>query len=319
MFKIPTVLTSDELLDKAFRKAGKISEKTKIRNKLKRRRNLVIAKLNTVTDVLDSKLNQYITTFPSFNQLHPFDFELIDIIIGIDKLRKSLGALDWARKQIRAINSEISKKVNQLSSPTDFSKLESLRDTFYGRVSSIVHQIGKNLAFLGLARDQLKRLPHIDPEVTTIVVAGYPNVGKSMLVKQISSAKPTIAIYPFTTKQLNIGHLILDNTKLQIIDTPGLLDRSPEERNKIELQAIMALRYLADVIIFILDPSEHCGYTKEDQEKLLTEIQKLFNEIQIIEIENKVDLFKSDSKRYKISALTNQGLESLLEIIQESI
>ena len=43
--------------------------------------------------------------------------------------------------------------------------------------------------------------------------------------------------------------------RFQVIDTPGLLDRNPEERNTIELQAITALAYLNSAIIFILDPT----------------------------------------------------------------
>jgi nucleolar GTP-binding protein len=186
---------------------------------------------------------------------------------------------------------------------------------FYGRASSIIAQVANNLEFLNSARNTLKKLPKIDPEVTTIVVAGYPNVGKSLLVKQISSAKPAVAKYPFTTKQLNIGHIIIGNEKIQIIDTPGILDRSPEKRNKIERQAIMALRYLANLIVFILDPSEHCGYTIDEQKRLLAEISELFSDVKILEIENKVDLFKSTTDRLKISAIDDQGQDKLLEHI----
>ena len=165
----------------------------------------------------------------------------------------------------------------------------------------------------------MKKLPNINPEITTIVVAGFPNVGKSMLVKNISSAQPRIAIYPFTTTQLNLGHLVINTEKVQVIDTPGLLDRSPEKRNMIERQAIMALRYLANLIIFILDPSEHCGYTIDEQEGLLKEIRKLFPDVEIIEIENKVDLIESDNDLLKISAITGQGLDELMEIVIERI
>jgi len=319
MFKIPTILTQTELLDKAFHRASKISENQKIRNRVLRKKKQIISKINTVTDIIDSTLSKYISAFPSFDRLHKFEFELVNITVGIDKLRKALGSIDWARQQVRNLGIMIKTKVNQLRGQNEYSKIEQLNRMFYGRVSSIIKQVGNELDFLNSARDRLKKLPNIDPELTTVVVAGYPNVGKSLLVKQISSAKPLVAKYPFTTKQLNIGHLTINNHKIQIIDTPGLLDHSPEQRNKIERQAIMALRYLADLIIFILDPSEHCGYIIDEQNKLLTEIKALFNDVQIIEIENKIDLFRPTSERLKISALDGQGLDEILLLIEDSI
>ncbi len=50
-------------------------------------------------------------------------------------------------------------------------------------------------------------MPTIDFNATTIVIAGFPNVGKSTLLNQISGADPQIANYPFTTKGIQIGHV----------------------------------------------------------------------------------------------------------------
>ncbi|WP_455392687.1 NOG1 family protein [[Eubacterium] cellulosolvens] len=318
MYKIPTILTHTELLDKAFHRAAKISERVKIKNKLKRHKILVIEKIDSTTNTIDSTLHKYITAFPSFNQLHKFEAELIELTIGIDKLRKSLGAIDWARHQILKLRTQTIKKVKSINALQDFSKLDQTRSMFYGRTSSIIEQIAIDLEFLNTSRDTLKKLPVINPESTTIVIAGYPNVGKSLLVKQISSAKPRVASYPFTTQQLNIGHIIFDHEKLQIIDTPGLLDRSTEMRNKIERQAIMALKYLANLIIFVLDPTEHCGYTIDEQNRLLVELRKLFGEIKIIAIENKMDISQTDTANLKISALDGTGLDELMEVIKSS-
>jgi len=40
----------------------------------------------------------------------------------------------------------------------------------------------------------------------TVVVAGYPNVGKSSFIRLVSTAEPEIAAYPFTTKGVIVGH-----------------------------------------------------------------------------------------------------------------
>lgn len=319
MYKIPTILSNDELLDKCFHKASKISENPKIKNKVIRKRLFIIAKLDAVTDTLDSVLNKYISTFPSFDQVHEFEFDLINTTIGIDRLRKSLGAIDWGRKKVQSLRGEIIKKVKRTRQINQYSKLEEYRRVFYGRVTSILKQISSDLEFLNNARNKLKSFPAIDPELTTVVVAGAPNVGKSLIVKQLSSGKPKVASYPFTTQQLNLGHLTIDHIKLQVIDTPGLLDRSLEHRNKIELQAIMALKHLADIILFILDPSEHCGYSIEEQYRLLEELKRLFSNTQIIPIENKKDLHQSKTDLLKVSAINGQGISELTTIIQNFI
>ncbi|MEF8873459.1 MAG: GTPase, partial [Candidatus Thermoplasmatota archaeon] len=148
-------------------------------------------------------------------------------------------------------------------------------------------------------------------------VAGYPNVGKSELVSEISSGKPKIATYPFTTKEVGIGHFYLGYQKCQLLDTPGMLDRPREERNEIEMQAVKALESLADVIIFLYDPTETCGYPVKKQEKLCQEIKEDMSEIDLIEVENKMDIEESETERMKISALKGHNLEGLKEKIKE--
>jgi nucleolar GTP-binding protein len=270
-----------------------------------------------INDTLDSTLNKYITKFPSFDQIHKFEYELIDIILGVDKIRKSLGSIDWVRKQVKNLYIDVSKKIGKIHSMNDYSKLEELRRMFYGRTTSLVKQVSNELDFLNSSRYKMRQLPTIDPNLKTIVVAGFPNVGKSQLVRKISTGEPVVAKYPFTTKELNIGHLKFKYQKIQVIDTPGLLDRNPQERNKIEHQAIMALRYLADLIIFILDPTEHCGYSIEDQYKLLSEIKRLFDNVDTLTVENKVDINSSDTDIIKISAETGAGLEVLMDYLKE--
>jgi len=97
-------------------------------------------------------------------------------------------------------------------------------------------------------------LPDIRPDEPAIVIAGYPNVGKSSFVNRVTRASNQIAEYPFTTKGVQIGHFERDHVRYQIVDTPGLLDRPEDERNDIERQAVSALEHLADVVVFVLDP-----------------------------------------------------------------
>ncbi|MFX1447693.1 MAG: GTPase, partial [Promethearchaeota archaeon] len=138
----------------------------------------------------------------------------------------------------------------------------------------------------------------IDDTLHCVVVAGYPNVGKSSFVRQISTNKKIeVQEYPFTTKKLIMGHFDVekqfDKIKLQFLDTPGILDRPMAKRNNIELQAILALRLISDLIIFVFDPTPACGYSIESQLDLYHEVKNNFTregKIDIVIIFNKMDL-----------------------------
>jgi nucleolar GTP-binding protein len=74
-----------------------------------------------------------------------------------------------------------------------------------------------------------------------------------------------------------------------VIDTPGILDHSLEDRNTIEMQAIIALAHLTCSVLYFCDPSESCGYTVEQQCSLFKSIKPLFANKQLIIVVNKVD------------------------------
>lgn len=54
------------------------------------------------------------------------------------------------------------------------------------------------------------------------VIIGFPNVGKSSLLEKLTNAKPKISHVPFTTKQPEIGTLIYQGLKTQIVDLPAI-------------------------------------------------------------------------------------------------
>ncbi len=310
--KIPTVLRSEELIDKMFRRAKKV-EVGYSKNRLAMEKNLSIAKIYTARDVAVSTLQKYVDSFPYINKLHPFYRTLLDLLMDKNMYKKSLASLNWASQRIDGFASKYASKIKGAGKVEEVLKF---RKEFYGRAASILKDISKELKYLNQARDIIRKLPIVDVNIPTIVIAGYPNVGKSALVEKLSSAKPEIASYPFTTKGITVGHMEIKGRRMQVIDTPGLLDRPLEKRNKIEKQAILALKYLANLIVFVLDPSETCGYKMEEQLKLLEEIKKDFD-VPILVVENKSDIFRGESENIKISAKTGEGLDSLINSISK--
>ncbi|MCK5547807.1 MAG: 50S ribosome-binding GTPase [Thermoplasmata archaeon] len=309
MFKLPDVRTPDEILESAFKRAGKVTAPKKQR--VVREKQLSIAKIRTVSQYVSKEMGRYVKGFPSFDELDDFYKELLDVTISLDKLRHHLGGVDRCRKVATSIGGDSVRKIKRMN---DVGRISRETKSAYGRLSSVLKETSINLEFLKDAAKEMRRIPEIDTDLPTIVIAGCPNVGKSLLVRSLSSAKPKIASYPFTTKKISIGIFERDSERYQVIDTPGLLDRPYEKRNAIERQAISALRHLANCIVFLIDPTETCGYDLKSQLNLLSSIKKDFN-TPVVEVENKLDLLDTSSERMKVSALNGNGVEELREFI----
>jgi len=108
-------------------------------------------------------------------------------------------------------------------------------------------------------------------------------------MNKITRANVDVQPYAFTTKSLFVGHTDYRYLRWQVIDTPGILDHSLEERNTIEMQAITALAHLTCSVLYFVDISEQCGFTIEQQCSLFRSIQPLFANKQLIIVVNKID------------------------------
>ncbi len=290
--------TSEELLDKAFRRASRADDD--------------LSMVQNAGNILSDNLSNLIRKFPSFDNLPPFYRDMADIVVGIDKLRISLSRLRWASRQIRQITKDFTGRMKRSRGEGSVQA----RKAAFGRISSVMRSVEKDLLFLNEARNLLRRMPTIDPDLPTILIAGYPNVGKSSFISRVTGARPEIASYPFTTRGIFVGHFDMGERRYQVVDTPGLLDRPLSERNEIERQTLAALRHLKGVVLFILDPRGHCGYPLESQLRLAEDL-KGWIKLPILVVANKADLQGADLLRYEeypaMSTATGQGVDEVLE------
>ncbi|HEY3273971.1 MAG TPA: NOG1 family protein [Methanocella sp.] len=309
--KIGTVPTADELVDKAFSRSVRAG-RGKMGGAYTDKRLIEESMVLTAGNIFSDNLHNATKGWPSMDKIGPFYREIADILAGVDRIKMSLASLEWAADKSK----EISRKyVGIIRKDPDPIKV---RKQAFARMASIIHDVDKDLRFLNDARNKLRDLPDIKDE-PTIVVAGYPNVGKSSFVARVSSAKPEIARYPFTTKGVLIGHFTRKKNRYQVIDTPGLLDRPLEERNEIELQAISALRYVGEVLLFIVDPSEECGFTMAEQEKLLDEVRHTVK-IPVLVVANKIDMPHAEAHAdMHMSTLTGEGVSEVKDRLVETL
>ena len=159
-------------------------------------------------------------------------------------------------------------------------------------------------------------------------LVGLPNVGKSTLISVITSAKPKIANYHFTTLDPNLGVVNIDNERSFIVaDIPGLIEGANEGQGLGHdfLKHIERCR----VLVHLVDISGIEGRDPIADFRLINEELKLYNdklsEKPMIVALNKSDLdfnenaskfieeFKDEYQIFKISAATTDGIKNLLD------
>ena len=286
---LPTVLLEDEILDKAFSRAKKAADRVDDPDRVFRVRKQMNRMVQTASDIISTTFLEMVNSWPSLDQSPQFDISMIDACVGCDDYRHHLSMLQWGAKQVTNISGQNSKKIVR-TGRTEL--MHDARREAYGRISSIMRRVGPSLLWLSEAREVLKRLPTIDQLLPCIVVCGAPNVGKSAFISALSSGKMEVNHYPFTTKQIHVGHFTHRRLQFQLVDTPGLLDRPMEQRNEIELQAIAALENIGSLVLFLLDESEACGTSLEEQSNLLGDVQKLLPGTDLMVVTSKADLLE---------------------------
>jgi len=186
------------------------------------------------------------------------------------------------------------------------------------RMATIMRRQKDPLAYLEQVRQHISRLPSIDPNTRTLLICGYPNVGKSSFINKITRADVDVQPYAFTTKSLFVGHMDYKYLRWQVIDTPGILDHPLEEMNTIEMQSITALAHLRSAVLYFMDLSEQCGYTIEAQVQLFNSIKPLFANKPTMLVINKIDVQRLgdlDTERAElVKSLVSEGKVTLLEI-----
>jgi nucleolar GTP-binding protein len=307
---LPTTPRSEELIDKAFSRASRAG---RAKSGLEAQESMLI----TAANILSDNLENVVVAWPDFGVVDPFYYELADAIVDVDAVRQSLSEVMWASRQIPEIRSEYQSKLRNANLETG----RKHRKQAFARMADIIEEIEDDLLRIGEARDALKNLPDIRPDEPAIVVAGYPNVGKSSFVNAVTRASNEIAEYPFTTKGVQIGHFERDRIRYQIIDTPGLLDRPEDERNDIERQAVSAIEHLADTVLFFLDPSGDCGYPLEAQLELRDAVEKRFAErdIPVLTICNKSDRSRDVDADAYMSVTEGENVDGVLDLAVEAV
>ncbi|ELW71656.1 Nucleolar GTP-binding protein 1 [Tupaia chinensis] len=288
-FKKITVVPSakdfiDLTLSKTQRKTPTVIHK---HYQIHRIRHFYMRKVKFTQQNYHDRLSQILTDFPKLDDIHPFYADLMNILYDKDHYKLALGQINIAKNLVDNVAKDY---VRLMKYGDSLYRCKQLKRAALGRMCTIIKRQKQSLEYLEQVRQHLSRLPTIDPNTRTLLLCGYPNVGKSSFINKVTRADVDVQPYAFTTKSLFVGHMDYKYLRWQVVDTPGILDHPLEDRNTIEMQAITALAHLRAAVLYVMDLSEQCGHGLQEQLELFQNIKPLFINKPLIIVANKCDV-----------------------------
>lgn len=275
---------------------------------ISRIRQFYMRKVKYTQKTINEKLSHVLLDFPRLDDIHPFYSDLMHVLYDRDHYKVALGQVGAVRHMVDNVGRDYVRLIKYGDS---LYRCKQLKRAALGRMATACKKLGSALTYLEKVRQHMGRLPSIDPTAPTLLVTGFPNVGKSSFMNKVTRADVEVQPYAFTTKSLFVGHTDYNYEPWQVIDTPGILDHSLEERNVIEMQAITALAHLRACVLFFMDLSGQCGYSIAQQLSLFRSIRPLFQGKPLVIVLNKCDVCK-------LSDLGPVDHEAVMAAIEES-
>jgi len=318
-------------MDKARKVPLRVKADPTVKNVRNRARKHGAESLNAMTQALCIPLRDIVDGYKrEWRRLHPFEkvvadltararqkkdgLTLQDVLNDIHEARKMLleAGKEWVYK---AKHAETAKEANMYATEGAERMLDLYQEVAFEPVSGI----------LELQRS-LRGAPAVQLDTPAVVLVGAPNVGKSSIVRYISSATPEVNNYPFTTRGMTLGHvevfwsdddtiaraIIPEHEKkrkgpsqevlagkyafsqlCQVMDSPGLLVRPETERNEMEELTLAAMRHLPTAVMYVMDLSGEAGdkcSSVKDQLQLRRDVRARFPRRPWIDVVSKVDL-----------------------------
>lgn len=151
--------------------------------------------------------------------------------------------------------------------------------------------------------------------IADIGLVGFPNAGKSTLISKISSAKPKIADYPFTTLKPNLGIVKMhEYDSFVVADIPGIIEGASTGKGL----GIQFLRHIerTRILLFLIDATQ----LSPDGKKLLKEYKILLKELENYEADlldkprilcfTKIDAISPELKK-KLKSVRTAGIDKI--------
>lgn len=339
----PNELRSRSMKVVAFVKSDKAEKNVRARS-----RKHGVQTLNALIESLCLPLRDTVDGYRRvWRNLHPFEQVVFDLSIRARQKQDGitldivLNEINEARKTMLVFGKELIQRVKEAPTAREASDITKegveLLLTMFDEVATAP------VADLVEIQKALRSSPVVDLKSPAVVLVGAPNVGKSSIVRVISSATPEVNNYPFTTRGMTLGHIevfwsdegtiskavVPEQTAFkrkktyispdvtgsgryafsqlcQVMDSPGVLVRPDSERNEMEALTLATMQHLPTCVMYVMDLSGAAGdkcSSIEDQLALRQEIRSRFPRRPWIDVVSKVDLGIVDGALEKLESI----------------
>ncbi|KAK2105389.1 Nucleolar GTP-binding protein 1 [Saguinus oedipus] len=157
-----------------------------------------------------------------WEDIHPFYADLMNILYDKDHYKLALGQINIAKNLVDNVAKDY---VRLMKYGDSLYRCKQLKRAALGRMCTVIKRQKQSLEYLEQVRQHLSRLPTIDPNTRTLLLCGYPNVGKSSFINKVLLTCPGMVMpdglqWQMTLTQLGSAHLQLP---LGDLDTAWLL------------------------------------------------------------------------------------------------
>merc|ERR1712020_6455 len=182
--KIAVVPTAKDFTDIVLSKTQRKTPTVIHRHyKISRIRSFYMRKVKFTASNFAEKLTQILGEFPKLEDVHPFYADLMNVLYDKDHYKLALGQINTARHLVDNVSKDY---VRLLKFGDSLYRCKQLKRAALGRMATIMRRQNQSLQYLEQVRQHLSRLPSIDPNTRTIIICGFPNVGKSSFINKVN-------------------------------------------------------------------------------------------------------------------------------------
>lgn len=210
---LPPLQPSTEILARAQRQTyHEVKDDTKIANQRRRTQKRGAQTIDALGQKLCAPLKQTVQTYKwELRNMHPFEKVVMELTVQARQkkdgltLASTLEDIHEGRKELLQLSKDwISKIKNSPTAREAYDSTEEAKELLGKVFMDLIEEPWTGIQEL---QKSLRNTPIVRLDCPAVVLVGAPNVGKSSIVRAISSGTPEVNNYPFTTRGVTLGHV----------------------------------------------------------------------------------------------------------------